>query len=83
MTESKSYSERVLESYQIQASNTATIVGIYKGYTTVLAETLQELSNSGKGIDYLRGDLKYMAEKLKKMIEENEERWNTRMVKKD
>jgi hypothetical protein len=83
MTESKSYSERVLESYQIQASNTATIVGIYKGYTTVLAETLEVLSNSGQGIDYLRGDLKYMAEKLKKMIEENEERWNTRMVRKD
>jgi hypothetical protein len=41
------------------------------------------LSNSGQGIEYLRGDLKYMAEKLKKMIEENEERWNTRMVRKD
>lgn len=76
------YRQRQIESYEVMTKNMSTIVGTYTGYSTVLAEALEDLSRSNDA-EYMRSNLKYMADKLQNLIAENEERWNTRMVKKD
>jgi len=76
------YRQRQIESYEVMTKNMSTIIGTYKGYTTALVETLEQLSESNDA-EYLKSNLKYMADKLQNLITENEERWNTRMSKKD
>ena len=79
---SSDYRQRQIESYEVMTKNMSTIVGTYKGYSTVLAEALEDLSRSNDA-EYMRSNLKHMAYKLQNLIAENEERWNTRMTKKD
>ena len=76
------YRQRQIESYEVMTKNMSTIVGTYTGYSTVLAEALEDLSRSNDA-EYMRRNLKHMADKLQNLIAENEELWNTRMVKKD
>lgn len=76
------YRQRQIESYEVMTKNMSTIIGTYTGYATVLAEAFEDLSRSNDA-EHMRNNLKYMAEKLQNLIAENEERWNTRMVKKD
>lgn len=77
------YRQRQIESYEVMTKNMSTIIGIYKGALEVYKSELEIILNSGCVGDRETDTLKFIISSMDNLISENEERWNTRMTKKD